>query len=246
MKIFLVLTTLLNLVVAAAVTKEKIKYTYKANSNTAYVGTFWQTEPCIDYNSFSIFAADGYTKQSGSSKVTIKSVEGSLTYYSKCVSTGATRTDISFYSTEPVSGLLFRQLNNVTILTNITAFSTKAKCVIQSYTYPDSDSSEETYSYYVCGDPYESKNKKISIDTIMKATTGVDADEYTSIEKGVERHQGYILKYESNQRCKSTSITKNIIKINKQVPISIAINSDNTDSNICKVSSGYTERILFT
>lgn len=246
MKIFLVLTTLLNLVVAATVTKEKVKYTYKTNSNNAYVSTYWQKEPCIDYNSFWMFAADGYTKESGSSKVTIKSVEGSLTYYSNCVSTGATRTYISFYSTEPVSGMVFRQLNNVTIFTNMTAFSTKVKCVIQSYTYPDIDSSEESYSYYVCGDPYESKNKKISIDTIMKVNKGVDADEYTSIEKGIERRQGYISKYESNQRCKSSNIAKNIIKINKQVPITILFNDDSTYSNICKVSSGYTERILFT
>jgi hypothetical protein len=245
MKLFLLPTLLSSLIVTVNGAKETVKFTYKTNSNQAYTSSYWQTDPCIDVNYFEMFASDGYTKQTGSKKVTFKSLEGASTFYSNCKSTGATRTEFNFYSTEGVSGLVFTSLANITVMTNVTAFYTKSLCVIQSYEYPDFESGEEIYSYYVCGDPFESDTKTLSIETILKVTTGVDADEYTSVNKGVNRGPGYVVKYESKARCKSALTTKNIVKLNKKALFTIPLDEFSTFGEICKASSGSSERYMF-
>lgn len=246
MKFTIASTTLLSLIFSTTVgANDVVKFSYKENSNQAYVETYWQTSPCIDYNSFSMFASDGFVKASGSKKEIVKSVSGYATFYSNCKTSGATRTDVSFYSTEPVSGLAFSPLKNATITTNMTAYFTKSQCVIQTYEYPDFESGEGSYSYYVCGDEIDSGTRPLSIDTIITLPPDFSSD-YTSINKGVTRGPGYLVKYESKSRCKTAVPTKNVITFGKKIPIVFATDSGSSFSEICKAQSGYSERILFT
>jgi hypothetical protein len=244
MKISILATTFLSsFVFTVNGGKDVIKFTYKENSNTASVSSYWQTDPCIDTNYIELFASDGYIKQTGSSKVTFMALEVTSTFYTGCTKTGATRTDFNFFSTDPVSGIKFASLNNFTLATSVPAYFTKSKCVIQSFNFPESG--ELSLKYYVCGDPYESGTKTVSINTVMKVTTGVNADEYSSVDKGVERGPGYVLKYESKSRCKTTVTTKNIVKVNNKALYTIPLDEFSTFGNICKASSGSSERIMF-
>ena len=246
MKFAIASTTVLSLILSTIVQANKVvKYSYETNSNQGYIETYWQTSPCIEYNSFSIFASDGFVKVSGSKKEVIKSVSGYATLFSNCKKSGATRTDWSFYSTDPVSGLLFSPLKNTTITTTLTAYFTKSQCVIQSYEYPDFENGEGSYSYYVCGDEIDSGTRPISIDTIISLPTDISSD-YTSINKGVNRGPGYLVKYESKSRCKAAVPTKNVITIGKKLPIVFTSDSAASYGEICKAKSGYSERILFT
>jgi hypothetical protein len=238
----LLLSLILSITIEA---NEVVKYSYKQNSNQAYVESYWRTNPCIDYNSFSLFASDGFVKASGSKKEIIKSVSGSGVFYSNCDRIGATRTELSFYSTEPVTGLRFSQLTNVTIATNLTTFYSKSQCIIQSYEYPDEFGEEESIKYYVCGDEFDSGTGPVSIDTIIKLSTNFSSD-YTSINKGVSRGPGYISKYESKSRCKTAVPTKNVITFDEKIPIVFSTDSGYSYSEICKAQSGSTERIMFT
>ena len=192
-----------------------------------------------------MFASDGFVKASGSKKEIVKSVSGYSTFYSNCKSTGATRTDLSFYSTEPVAGLVFSPLINATIKTNMTAYFTKSQCVIQTFEYPDFESGEGSYSYYVCGDEIDSGTRPLSIDTIMSLSTDLSSD-YSSTNKGVTRGPGYLVKYESKSRCKTAIPTKNVISFGKKIPIVFSTDSGSSFGEICKAKSGYSERIMFT
>ena len=246
MKFTIASTTLLSLILTPiAAANDVVKFSYKENSNQAYVETYWQTSPCIEYNSFSIFASDGFVKVSGSKKEVIKSVSGYATLFSNCKKSGATRTDWNFYSTDPVSGLLFSPLQNATITTNMTAYFTKYQCVIQSYEYPDFESGEEFLSYYICGDAIDSGTRPISIDSIISLPTDISSD-YSSVNKGVTRGPGYLVKYESKSRCKAAVPTKNVITIGKKLPIVFTSDSAASYGEICKAKSGYSERIMFT
>ena len=246
MKVTIVSTMLLSLILSITVKANKVvKFSYKENSNQAYVETYWPTSPCVEYNYFSIFASDGFVKASGSKKEIIKSVSGSAIFFSNCKNSGATRTELSFYSTEPVAGLVFSPLRNTTIATNMTAYFTKSKCVIQSYDYPDFDSGEGSYSYYVCGDEVDSGTRPLSINTIIQLSQEYSSD-YTSINKGVNRGPGYLVKYESKSRCRTAVPTKNVITFGKKIPVVFATDTGASYGEICKAQSGYSERILFT
>ena len=246
MKFAIASTTLLSLILSTIVeANEVVKFSYKENSNQAYVSSYWQTDPCIDFNYFSLFASDGFVKQAGSKKEVVKSVSGYATIYSNCKASGATRTEYSFYSTEAVTGLLFSPLKNVTIATNMTAYFTKSKCVIQTYEYPDFESGEGSYSYYVCGDEIDSGNRPLSIDTVIGLPLDFSGD-YVSINKGVNRGPGYLVKYESKSRCKSAVPTKNVITIGKKLPIVFTTDTGASYGEICKAQSGYSERIMFS
>jgi hypothetical protein len=192
-----------------------------------------------------MFASDGFVKNSGSKKEIIKSISGYAILFSNCKKNGATRTDLSFYSTEPVNGLVFTQLKNATIATNMTAYFTKSKCVIQSYEYPEFESGEESYSYYACGDKIDSGTRPLLISTIMQLPANYSND-YTSINKGVNRRPGYLVRFESKSRCKTAVPTQNVITFGKKIPIVFATDSGASYGEICKAQSGYSERILFT
>lgn len=241
MKLAITFTSLLSLFFATTVQANEVsKFSYKENSNQAYIQTYWQNDACLEFNSFSIFASDGFIKAVGSKKEIIKSVSGSATLYSNCKTSGATRTELSFYSTDPVSGLLFSPLKNATIATNMTAYFTKSQCVIQSYEYE-----EGLYSYYVCGDEIDSGTRPLSIDMILALPAVVSSD-YSSVNKGVNRGPGYLVKYESKSRCKSAIPTKNIITFGKKIPIVFATDGGASFGEICKAQSGYSERITFS
>lgn len=247
MKLAITFTSLLSLFLATTVEANEVsKFSYKENSNQAYIQTYWQNAACLEFNSFSIFASDGFIKAVGSKKEIIKSVSGSATLYSNCKKSGATRTELSFYSTDPVSGLLFSPLKNATIATNMTAYFTKSQCVIQSYEYPDFESGEEgLYSYYVCGDEIDSGTRLLSIDMTLTLPAVVSSD-YSSVNKGVNRGPGYLVKYESKSRCKTVIPTKNNITFGKKIPIVFATDSGASFGEICKAQSGYSERITFS
>ena len=192
-----------------------------------------------------MFLSDGFVKQSGSKKETFKSVSGSATLFSSCNKKGAVRTDISFYSTEPVTGLKFSPLRNVTVATSMTAYFTKQQCVIQSYEYPDYETDEPVRSsYYVCGDQFSSGTRPLSIDTVINLTQNYTS-EYSSTNKGVNRGPGYLEKYESKSRCKSSEPTKNVITFQTKIPIVFKTELGFSYGNICKVQSGFSERIVF-
>jgi hypothetical protein len=235
------------LMFSTVIAQEQIKYSYKENSNQAFTSSYWQVDPCIDINYFSLYATDGFFKQTGSKKTIIKSVSGDATYYTDCKSTGATRTTLSFYSTEPVTGLVFSPLTNVTIKTNITAFFSKSQCIIQSFEYPDFNSGESFYSYYVCGDEFDSGTQELTINTLMNLpAAGAASSVYSSNNKGINRGPGYFEKYESKSKCKSSVVAKNIIKLGKKAPFDIPNTEFTNTGEICKVSSGSSQRYLFT
>ena len=242
MKITIASTSLFSLLLANTVEASEVsKFSYKQNSNQAYISSYWQSNPCLEFNSFSMFASDGFIKAVGSKKEIIKSVSGYATIFTNCKTSGATRTDISFYSTEPVTGLLFSPLTNATITTNMTAYFTKAQCVIQTYEYPD----EGSYSYYVCGDEIDSGTRPLSIDTIITLPSDFSS-EYSSVNKGVDRGPGYLVKYESKSKCKSAIPTKNVITFGKKIPIVFDADNGVAFGEICKAQSGYSERITFS
>lgn len=252
MKFTIVSTNLLCLFFSVAVqAKEEVyKFKFKENSNTASIDTFWKTDKsCVEPSYFSLFATDGYIKVAGGDKETIKSVNGYATLYSNCKDGIATRTELSFFSSiisEPAPALVFSQLKNVTIDATMTAYFSKSKCVIQTYDFFEFESTEsEVFSYYVCGDEIDSGKRPISIHTVLAPPTDF-SDEYTSIEKGVSRGPGFLLKSDTNSRCKTTVATKNVITLGKKNPIVFSSNSDDFVSKICKVKSGATERIKFT
>lgn len=249
MKFTIASTSLLSLFLSVAVgaKKDVVKYKYKENGNIADINSYWKNdESCVEPNSFSLFATDGYIKETGEDKDIIKSVEGFATLYSNCKEGTAIRTALNFLSSESVQGLFFTQLKNVTIDTTLTAYFSKSKCVIQSYEFFEFESSEpEVFSYYVCGDEIDSGKRPISISTVIAPLTNFSS-EYTSIEKGVTRGPGYLLKYDTNARCKTASATKNVITLGKKNPIVFTADSDDLlFGTICKVKSGIKERIKF-
>lgn len=244
MKLTIAFTALFSLFLSASA-NEVYKFSYKENSNNAFIESYWPNAPCIEFNSFAMFLSDGFVKQTGSKKETFKSVSGSATLFSSCNKKGAVRTDINFYSTEPVTGLNFSTLSNVTVATNMTAFFTKTQCVIQSYEYPGFESGEsETSSYYVCGDQFSSGTRPLSIDTVINLTQNFTS-EYSSTNKGVNSGPGYLVKYESKARCKSAAPTKNVITFFTKTPIVLKTEIGYTYGDICKVQSGFSERIVF-
>jgi hypothetical protein len=226
----------------STVTAETTKYSYKENSNQAYSSSYWRVDPCLDYNSFTMYATDGFVKNDGKKEI-IKYLNGDASIYSDCQSNSATLTTFNFYSTENLSGLVVTPLTNATMRTNVTAYFTKSACAVESYDYPAQDSNPISYSYYVCGEGYESGTKALTIDTVMKLATGdVLSKVYSSNTRGVTHAPGYLEKYETKSKCKTAVATKNTLKWGKKTTIIIPT----TDfAEICKVSSGFSERISF-
>ena len=247
MKFTIASTSVLSLFLSVVVGAETIKYKFKENSNKADIETYWKTDPsCVEFNSFSIYATDGYFKAGGEDKTIIKEVYGSATLYSNCKESGANRLDVNFYSSELVSGLVFSQLKNVTIDATLSAYVSKSKCVIQSYDFFEFE--PELLSYYVCGDVVDSSTRPMSIKMVIAPETDF-SNEYTSIEKGVTRAPGFLVKYETNSRCKFSVATKNVITLGKKNPIVFETDTDSeafSYGKICKVKSGSSTRIKFT
>jgi hypothetical protein len=233
------------ILLAATVTAETTKYSYKDNANQAYTSSYWLVDPCVDMNSFSMYATDGFFKSSDSKKTSVKYLNGEAAIYSDCTSTGATLTTFNFYLTEPLSGLVISSLTNVTVKTNVTAFFTKSTCTVESSEYPNSDSPKNR-TYYVCGSDYESETNTLTIDTVMKLPTSAASSKvYSSNNKGVNRGPGYLEKYESKSKCKTVVATKNTLKWGKKMTIIIPDTDFSNTGEICKVSSGYSERVTF-
>ena len=127
----------------------------------------------------------------------------------------------------------------------MTAYFTKQQCVIQTYEYPDYETGETIESsYYVCGDQFSSGTRPLSIDTVINLTQNFTS-EYSSTNKGVNRGPGYLEKYESKSRCKSSEPTKNVITFQTKIPIVFKTELGFSYGNICKVQSGFSERIVF-
>jgi hypothetical protein len=250
MKLSITSTALFGLVTFAATdAAEMTKYTSKEDSNQAFTSSVWQVDSCFDSNYFTIYANDGFVKTSDSTKTILKYLNGEATIYSDCTSTGATVTTFNFYATEPVLGFVISPLNNATVKTTVEAFFTKSKCVVESYEYPDSDSGKTSNSYYVCGDSgdeFESGTKTLTIDMVMSLPKDdAYAKVYSSNSRGINRGPGYIEKYETKSKCKSTVTIKNTLKWGKKTTVVIPDTQSSTTGEVCKLSKGYSERILF-
>jgi hypothetical protein len=217
-----------------------VKYSFKQNSNQAFASLVWQqSNLCLTsaLNYFSLYAADGLDKASGSNKESINLIRGYLDFYSNCDSIGATYTRM-FFSTEAVSvsELKFTALT-AAIATNLTTNYEKFQCIILSET----EFGEETNPYYDCV-VIERGIGSLSVDTIIQVSK--DSYKYMSIGKSVDPGPGYVYKESYKRHCNEAFPTMNVLTFNK-VPILLGDYNEYSSSSICKAQSGSTERITF-